>query len=182
MMLISPRNISLILIFTYTHSFQNLGEVLIMRGNKEKDLLDKICTHDGVLAKKLSSGKYLVQYKGRSWYLWPHSGQYQFIDIDGKVSDIYYGELQLFYHRYITETVNLPANLGKFWSRTDEETLCEMVYQSYSIRQIAEELERHPINVVEKLARLTECKTLMNELHENLFDVPVKEIVDIDSI
>lgn len=149
-----------------------------MWGDKEKKLLEKICSHSGVLAKKVTNYKYLINFKGQKWYLWPRSGRYQFIWQNGDFSDRYYGGLKLFYHRYITETVKLPANFGKVWNQEEEEILCEMVEQFYSVRQIAAELERHPVNIVGKLAVFLDNDRLNTDLHDALFDVPIREIVD----
>jgi len=148
--------------------------------NKTNHYMTKICSHPGVTAKKLTEYKYLITHKDRSWHVWPRSGRYHFVYSNGEVSEDYYGELKLFFHRYIAGTIDLPENFGKVWSQADEATLFDMVEQFYTARQVAEELERHPASVWDKLTTYFDNPELKTAYGEEFSDVPIREIPGIE--
>jgi len=136
-----------------------------------------ILFYPGLSYKKLSKYKYLLNFNGRRWYLWPRSGRYQHLGQDGEVSDVFMGKLPDFYHRYLTGELHLPDNFGKTWSKEDEEVLYDMIDYACTVRQIADELKRHPVSVVTKLAKYLDDDSIQNRLTEELYDVPVQELV-----
>ncbi|WP_412537186.1 hypothetical protein [Marinobacter sp. MIT932201] len=149
----------------------------LMWNDRKQTQLDAILLYPGVTHKKLSKHKYLVSYSNRRWHLWPRSGRYQHVSQDGTASEIFMGELKEFYHRYITEELQLPRNFGKTWSQEDENLLYDMIEYSCTVRQMAEELKRHPVSVATKLAKYLDDENLVNRLSEEMFDVPVKELL-----
>lgn len=140
--------------------------------------LERILSTPGLEWKKLTEHKYSISYMGNHWHLWPRSGRYQIISKAGDASEMYYGEVKAFYHRYITGSLRLPANSGKAWSSEDEAVLFEMIENHYSTQQIANELERHPVGVVSRLASILEHHDLIRTLTEELYDVPVTQLID----
>ncbi|MDN2659654.1 hypothetical protein OW491_07525 [Neptunomonas sp. CHC150] len=88
------------------------------------------------------------------------------------------GELSDFYHRYLTEELDLPENFGKTWSKDDEEVLYDMIELACTCRQMAEELRRYPASVVTRLAKYLDDESLQNRLNEDTYDVPVRELTD----
>lgn len=153
-------------------------ESVCMSDDKIQSGLDVILNHPDLKYKKLSKYKYILHYGARSWYLWPRSGRYQQIFRDGSVSEMFMGELKQFYQCYINEKLNLPKNFGKTWSEEEENILYDMIEHFCTVRQIAEELQRHPVSVVSKLAKYLDNKNLRFSLTEDKFDVPVREITD----
>jgi hypothetical protein len=149
-----------------------------MSSDKIQSNLEVIFNHHGVTYRKLSKYKYILRYSGRCWYLWPRSGRYQQVFKDGTVSEIFMGEIKQFYHRYITEVLKLPENHGKTWSEEDENILYDMIEHFCTVRQISEELERHPASVVSKLAKYLDNNDLLFSLDDNKFDVPVRALVE----
>lgn len=149
-----------------------------MWSNKQQDQLERILNHPGLRFRKVSKYRYLIRYKGRQWYLWPRSGRYQKISSNGAVSEIFMGELSDFYHRYLTEELDLPENFGKTWSKDDEEVLYDMIELACTCRQIAKELKRHPASVATRLAKYLDDESLQNRLNEDTYDVPVRELID----
>lgn len=87
------------------------------------------------------------------------------------------GELQEFYHRYLTGELQLPENFGKMWGKADEETLYDMINYACTVRQIAGELKRHPISVVAKLAKYLDDDSIQNRITQDFYDVPVRELI-----
>lgn len=149
-----------------------------MWSKNKQNQLQRILDYPGVSFKKISKFKYLLHYKGLQWHLWPRSGRYQQISPDGAVSEIFMGELSDFYHRYLTEELDLPDNFGKTWSKDDEEVLYDMIELACTCRQMAEELRRHPASVATRLAKYLDDESLQNRLNEDTYDVPVRELTD----
>lgn len=149
-----------------------------MWSNKQQNQLERILNRPGLRFRKVSKYKYLISYEDRRWYLWPRSGRYQKISSNGAVSEIFIGELSDFYHRYLTEELDLPENFGKTWSKDDEEVLYDMIELAYTCRQMAKELKRHPASVATRLAKYLDDESLQNRLNEDTYDVPVKELID----
>lgn len=133
--------------------------------------------HPGVSCKKLSKYKYLLQIKGRRWYLWPRSGRYQHLTQDGGVSEVFMEELSDFYHRYLTGELQFPENFGKTWSKIDEEVLYDMIDYACTVRQIAVEMKRHPVSAVNELAKYPENGSIQNRITQVFYDVPVQELI-----
>jgi len=140
--------------------------------------LERILNHPGLTFEKISKYKYLLDYKGLKWYLWPRSGRYQKISSEGVVSEMYIGELKDFYHRYLTGELDLSENFGKTWSKEDDDILYDMIDLAYTCRQIADELKRHPTSVAIRLVKYFDDETLHKLLAEDMYDVPVRELVD----
>lgn len=147
--------------------------------NQQKQL-ERILNHPGLKFRKVSKYRYQLYYKDRQWYLWPRSGRYQHISPTGVTSEVFIGELSDFYHRYLTEELDLPENFGKIWSKDDEELLYDMIDLAYTCRQIAEELKRHPASIATRLARFLDDESLLSRLNEDMYDVAVKELIDWD--
>ncbi len=148
-----------------------------MWNDKKQKYWEAIRNHPGVSCKKLSKSKYLLQFKGRRWYLWPRSGRYQHLTQEGDASEVFMGELSDFYHRYLTGELQFSENFGKTWSKVDEEVLYDMIDYACTVRQIAAELKRHPVSVVKKLAKYLDDDTIQNRITQDFYDVPVRELV-----
>jgi len=140
--------------------------------------LEKILNHPGLSFKKINKYKYLLYCNDLKWYLWPRSGRYQKISSEGVVSEMYMGELKDFYHRYLTGELDLSENFGKTWSNEDDDILYDMINLAYTCRQIADELKRHPTSVAIRLVKYFDDETLHKLLTEDMYDVPVRELVD----
>lgn len=87
------------------------------------------------------------------------------------------GELSDFYHRYITDEIQFPENFGKTWSKADEDALYGMINYSCTVRQIAVELIRHPVSIVNKLAKYLDDDSIQNRITQDFYDVPVRELL-----
>ena len=87
------------------------------------------------------------------------------------------GELSDFYHRYLTGELQFPENFGKTWSKADEEVLYDMIDYACTVRQIAVELKRYPVSVVNKLAKYLDDDSIQNRITQDFYDVPVRELV-----
>lgn len=148
-----------------------------MWNNKKQKYWEMILAHPGISYQRMSKYRYLLKFKGRRWLLWPRSGRYQQLSQDGYVSEVFVGELQEFYHRYLTGELQLPENFGKTWGKADEETLYDMINYTCTVRQIADELKRHPISVVTKLAKYFDDDSIENILTQDSYDVAVRELV-----
>lgn len=138
--------------------------------------LELILTHPGLSYKKLNNSKYLLNLDDRSWHLWPRSGRYQHLSPDGEASEEFWGELKVFYHRYLSHNLQLPDNFGKVWSQTDENLMYDMIEYNCTVQQIADELKRHPASVVVKLSKYLGDQSLLNRLTEDLYDVPLRNL------
>ena len=149
-----------------------------MTNENKQDHLEKILNFPGLEYKKLSKYRYLLHYRGRRWFLWPKSGRYQNLSPEGVVSEMFIGELKEFYHRYLTEQLQLPENFGKVWSKDDEDLLHDMIDHACTLRQIAAETKRHPSSVVTKLSKYLSDATLHHRLDEEMYDVPIAELVN----
>lgn len=143
---------------------------------KKQDQLEAILNYPGLSYKKLNKSKYMIHFEGNRWYFWPRSGRHQHLSPDGELSDVFMGELKDFYHRYLTGELQLPENFGKTWSKADEEVLYDMIDYACTIRQIAYELKRHPVSVVNKLAKYLDDDSIPNRLIGDMYDVPVREL------
>lgn len=148
-----------------------------MWNDKKQKYWEAIRNHPGVSYKKLSKYKFLLQLEGRQWYFWPRSGRYQHVTLDGGISEVFMGELSDFYHRYMTGELQFPENFGKIWSKTDEEVLYDMIDSACTVRQIAVELKRHPVSVINKLAKYLDDDSIQNRITQDFYDVPVRELV-----
>jgi len=148
-----------------------------MWNDKKQKYWEAIRNHPGVGYKILSKSKHLLQFKGQQWYLWPRSGRYQHLTLDGDVSEVFMGELSDFYHRYLTGELQLPENFGKTWSKEDEDVLYDMIDYACTVQQIADELKRHPVSVVNKLAKYLDDDSIQNRITQNFYDVPVRELI-----
>lgn len=148
-----------------------------MWNDKKQKYWEAILNHLRVSYKKLSKYKFLLQLERRQWYFWPRSGRYQQVSQDGGISEVFMGELSDFYHRYITGELQFPENFGKTWSKVDEEVLYDMINYGCTVRQIAVELKRHPVSVINKLAKYLDDDSIQNCITQNFYDVPVRELV-----
>lgn len=148
-----------------------------MWNDKKQKYWEAILNHPRVSYKKLSKYKFLLQLERRQWYFWPRSGRYQQVSQDGGISEVFMGELSDFYHRYITGELQFPENFGKTWSKVDEEVLYDMINYGCTVRQIAVELKRHPVSVINKLAKYLDDDSIQNCITQNFYDVPVRELV-----
>lgn len=96
---------------------------------------------------------------------------------EGHASEVFMGELPDFYHRYLTGELQFPENFGKTWSKADEEILYDMIDYACTVRQIAVELKRHPVSIVNKLAKYLDDDSIQNRITQDFYDVPVRELV-----
>lgn len=151
-----------------------------MLSDRKKLHLDKILKHPGLSYRKVNKYKYLLMKGDKRWYLWPVSGRYQCVSPDGGLSDVYICDLKSFYSRYLTEELKLPENFGKTWSKSDEDLLYEMIEYSCTLRQIAQELQRHPVSVVVKISKYVGDKGIQDRISEDMYDVPVIELISWD--
>ncbi len=87
------------------------------------------------------------------------------------------GELSDFYHRYLTGELQFPENFGKTWNKIDEEVLYDMIDYACTVRRIAVELKRHPVSVINKLAKYLDDDSIQNRITQDFYDVPVRELV-----
>jgi len=142
----------------------------------DTDDLKKLLEHPGVESEKLTPAKLLIRYEGESWFLWPKSGRHQSVENGEPVSDLYYSDVGTFYQRYITKTLDLPKNFGKQWSQADENVVYEMIEIGASIRQMSDELERHPVSVARKVAEFLDRPRLVWCGDEDLCDVGIDEL------
>lgn len=151
--------------------------VSVMLNKNKKIQLDKILNHPGLKYKKITRYKYLIEYNGRQWYLWPNSGRFQNLRPEGSASEMFVGELKDFYHRYLTQELKLPENFGKSWTKSDEDALYEMVEYGSTLRQISDELQRHPVSVAVKLSKYIGDQNMLNQLSDEVYDVAVTELL-----
>ncbi len=142
-------------------------------------IFKRILSHPGVESKKLSPAKFLICYEGGSWFLWPRSGRYQWVENGEAVSDVYYSDVRMFYERYILKTLDLPKNFGKQWSKDDENVLYEMIESGDTIRQMADELERHPVSVARKVAEFLDKPRLAWCGDDDMCDVGIDELKEM---
>ncbi len=145
--------------------------------DRRQRYLKKILNHPGVEGRRVTEAKYFVSYKGRSWFLWPKSERYQSVENGKATSALYFEEVNAFYHRYITETLDLPRNSGKQWMQDEKDVFYEMITLGSTINQIAAELERHPVAIAAKLAKFLDSPRLENCKGDH-FDIGVDELME----
>ncbi|MEM6161934.1 hypothetical protein AAH446_15510 [Erwinia sp. P6884] len=87
------------------------------------------------------------------------------------------GEMSDFYYRYLTGELQFQENFGKAWSKADEEILYDMIDYVCTVRLIADELKRHSVSVVNKLAKYLDDDSIQNRITKDFYDVPVCELV-----
>lgn len=90
---------------------------------------------------------------------------------------MFMGELPDLYHQYLTGELKLPENFGKTWSKADEEVLYDLIDYACTVRQIAVELKRHPVSVVNKLAKYLDDDSIQNRSTQDFYDVPIRELI-----
>ena len=129
-----------------------------LREENLKKHLTRIQNTPGVDFEQITASKCYISYKGREWFLWPKSGKYVQISNDQPITDMYWGDVKSFYHRYIAEANNLPKNHGKLWTESDISVLLEMLENEASVNEIAQILERHPQTIIDMLNILFEGK------------------------
>lgn len=93
------------------------------------------------------------------------------------ISRLIMGELSDFYHRYLTGELQFPENFGKTWSKVEDDVLYDMIHYACTVRQIAAELKRHPVSVVNKLAKYLDDDSIQNRITQDFYDVPVRELI-----
>lgn len=87
------------------------------------------------------------------------------------------GDLSDFYHRYLTGELQFQENFGETWSKADKEVLYDMIDYACSVRQIAAELKRHSVGVVNKLVKYLDDDTILNRITQDFYDVSARELV-----
>jgi hypothetical protein len=162
----------------FTQNAERLVGLMLSDGKKFH--LDKILNYPGLSYRKISKYKYLLEKGGKRWYLWPLSGRYQCVSPDGGLSEVFMGDLKSFYHRYLTEELKLPENFGKTWTKSEENLLYEMIEYSCTLRQIAQELQRHPVSVAVKLSKYVGDQAIQDRFTEDLYDVPVIDLISTE--
>lgn len=146
--------------------------------DRRQRYLKKILNHPGVEGRRVTEAKYIIKYKGRSWFLWPKSERYQFVENGHATSALYFEEVNVFYHRYITETLDLPGNSGKQWTQAEKDIFYEMIALGSTINQIAAELERHPMAIASRVAKHLDHPRLAR-CNGNQLDIGIDELVEL---
>src|SRR5690554_3179760 len=95
--------------------------------DRRQRYLKKILNHPGVEGRRVTEAKYIIKYKGRSWFLWPKSGRDQVVENGQATSALYFQEVDVFYQRYIPGTLELPGNSGKQWTQAEKDVFYEMI-------------------------------------------------------
>ncbi|MBS6332574.1 hypothetical protein [Escherichia coli] len=62
----------------------------------------------------------------------------------------------------MTGELQFPENFGKTWRKTDEKVLYDMINYGCTVLQIAVELKRHPVSVVNTLAKYVDDESIEN--------------------
>ncbi|HEM7951813.1 TPA: hypothetical protein U2L64_001034 [Citrobacter koseri] len=77
----------------------------------------------------------------------------------------------------MTGKLQFPENFGKTWRKTDEKVLYDMINYGCTVLQIAVELKRHPVSVVNTLAKYVDDDSIENRISQYFYDVPVREFI-----
>lgn len=155
-----------------------IRQMTLKEENLKKHLI-RIQNTLGVTLKKITASKYYIAYNNLEWFIWPKSRKYVQIKNDEPITDMYWGDVKSFYHRYIAEANNLPKNHGKLWTESDISVLIEMLENEASVNEIAQILERHPQTIIDRLHILFEGKIDFLKISEDQWDFIISDILDI---
>ncbi|MDH2528287.1 hypothetical protein QDR63_18690 [Acinetobacter baumannii] len=150
-----------------------------LREENLKRHLARIENTPGVIFKKISPSKYFIAYKNNEWFIWPKSSKYVYVKNDEPITDMYWGDVKSFYHRYIAETNELPKNHGKLWSESDISILLDMLENDASLNEISQFLERHPQTIIDRLDLLFGESANFQNIAQDQWDFIIRDIVKI---
>ena len=134
------------------------------------NFLQKINSHPGVVLTPMGKDAYHISLGCEKWYVWPRRGLFKPVDSNSH-DDAYRGDIKHFYNRCIKKSINLPKNFGKFWGKSEDELLIDMALDGQTVNKIAQELQRHPKNVIERYASLTADNSILLKFTDSMYDV-----------
>ena len=155
-----------------------MNEMKLMRENLKKHLM-RIQDTPGVEFEQITPAKYYISYKSREWFVWPKSRKYIQISNNKPITEMYWGDIKSFYHRYIAETNNLPKNHGKFWTENDISILIDMLENEASINEISEALERHPQTIIDRLQLTFNNEIDFLQISIDQWDFIISDLIDL---
>ncbi len=132
--------------------------------------IQKITAHPGVTLTPMGNDGFQISLNCEKWYIWPKRGFFKPAASSSK-DDAYRGDIKHFYNRFIKKSLDLPKNFGKFWGKSEDDLLVDMALEGQTVNRIAQELQRHPKNVVYRYTLLTGDDSILEKFTENMYDV-----------
>lgn len=138
------------------------------------NFIQKIISHPGVILTPMGKDAFHISLGCEKWYVWPRRNLFKPVGANS-YDEAYHGDIKHFYNRFIKKSVDLPKNFGKFWGKSEDELLIDMALDGQTVNRIAQELQRHPKNVVERYALLTADNSIVMKFSADMYDVALNE-------